>query len=454
MTIKVPCGERSGCVKVPASKSWAHRMLITAALAAEKSELMCDGISNDISATIKCLNAMGAYITISEAGTVSEAAAQNTGNMVIHVSPIKKIIDHSNERALYAPLLCGESGSTLRFLIPIAGALGINAAFHMEGRLSKRPLGPLIDVLSEHGLSFFQDGDILYCRGQLECGSFDIPGNISSQYVSGLLMALPMLPGSSVLNVTGTVESGDYIEMTVKAVEQAGIRFERNGFCFKIEGNQSFKTSKCLEVEKDWSSAAFPLCMGAFSDNGMTVTGLNMDSVQGDKEIINILKGFGAGVEIKSRSANLQEAQGEIADITVRKGNLKGQIIDASRIPDLVPVISVVAAGAKGKTSIINAGRLRLKESDRLATTTAMLKALGADIEETEDGLVINGSRDEESPMLSGGTAESFNDHRIAMSAAVAAGIATGDVTVMGTECTDKSFPGFWSMLENLKISE
>ena len=293
MTIKVPCGERSGCVKVPASKSWAHRMLITAALSAEKSELMCDGISNDISATIKCLNAMGAYITISEAGTVSEAAAQNTGNMVIHVSPIKKI---------------------LRFLIPIAGALGINAAFHMEGRLSKRPLGPLIDVLSEHGLSFFQDGDILYCRGQLECGSFDIPGNISSQYVSGLLMALPMLPGSSVLNVTGTVESGDYIEMTVKAVEQAGIRFERNGFCFKIEGNQSFKTSKCLEVEKDWSSAAFPLCMGAFSDNGMTVTGLNMDSVQGDKEIINILKGFGAGVEIKSRSANLQEAQGEIAD--------------------------------------------------------------------------------------------------------------------------------------------
>ena len=129
MTIKVPCGERSGCVKVPASKSWAHRMLITAALSAEKSELMCDGISNDISATIKCLNAMGAYITISEAGTVSDAAAPNTGNMVIHVSPIKKIIDHSNERALYAPLLCGESGSTLRFLIPIAGALGINAAF-------------------------------------------------------------------------------------------------------------------------------------------------------------------------------------------------------------------------------------------------------------------------------------------------------------------------------------
>ena len=167
-------------------------------------------------------------------------------------------------------------------------------------------------------------------------------------------------------------------------------------------------------VEKDWSSAAFPLCMGAFSEEGMTVTGLNPDSIQGDKEIVKILENFGAEILVSVSD----EMKGKLSAITVKKGSLKGQIIDASRIPDLVPVISVVAAGALGETRIIHAERLRIKESDRLATTTAMLKALGADIEETEDGLLIHGKKE-----LSGGTADSFNDHRIAMSAAVAAGI-------------------------------
>lgn len=447
-------GARSGCVSVPASKSWAHRILITAALSGKECRIECDGISADIRATVKCLNGLGADIAIIE----KEKEQDMT---VIRVSPIKKIVDQTGERVLYAPLLCGESGSTLRFLIPVAGALGINSVFHMEGRLSERPLEPLISVLSEHGMSFRRDGKYLYCSGQLKSGKFSIPGNISSQYISGLLMALPVLEGDSILEITEKIESGDYIAMTVRAVEEAGIRLDRTGNTYRIKGSQKYIVPEKMVVEKDWSSAAFPLSMGAFSEVGMMVTGLNLYSVQGDKEIADILMRFGAGVYVVtdeekgifslSEYKKLVEAhphlRNRLVAVQVKKGMLKGQTIDASAIPDLVPVISAVATGAEGKTAIINAARLRIKESDRLATTTDMLKRLGAGIEETEDGLVIRGGS-----MLTGGTVDSFNDHRIAMSAAVAAGICKEPVEVNGAECTDKSFPGFWEMLERIEI--
>ena len=413
-------GPKNGIFEVPSSKSQAHRMLITAALSKSAEKLIVNGISKDISATIKCLNAMGADIRITENGS---------GSSEISIRPIIKTDDRSGMSAMYKPLPCGESGSTLRFLIPIAGALGIDVVFHMEGRLSERPLGALTDALSAHGMSFMQDGKYLYCRGSLTSGTFTIPGNISSQYISGLIMALPLLKGDSVINITGSIESGDYIAMTVAAVESAGIKIKKEENIYHIEGDQCYNVTGTRIVEKDWSSAAFPLCMGAFSEKGMTVPGLNLSSIQGDKEILNILKGFGA------------EVSGECS-VTVKKGTLKGQVIDASRIPDLVPVISAVAAGAKGETRIIHAERLRLKESDRIATTVSMLRSLGADAEETADGILIRGK-----DRLPGGTVDSFNDHRIAMSAAVAAGICEGDVSVTGAECTDKSFPGFWEEL-------
>ena len=366
-------GPKSGIFEVPSSKSQAHRMLITAALSKSAGKLIVNGISKDISATIKCLNAMGADIRITENGS---------GSSEISIRPIIKTVDNSGMSAMYKPLLCGESGSTLRFLIPIAGALGIDVVFHMEGRLSERPLGALTDALSAHGMSFMQDGKYLYCRGALTSGTFTIPGNISSQYISGLIMALPLLKGDSVINITGSIESGDYIAMTVAAVESAGIKIKKEENIYHIEGDQCYNVTGTRIVEKDWSSAAFPLCMGAFS-------GLNLSSIQGDKEILNILKGFGACVIEEDQP----DAAGTVSDenstgltsVTVKKGTLKGQIIDASRIPDLVPVISAVAAGAKGETRIIHAERLRLKESDRIATTVSMLRSLGADAEETAD---------------------------------------------------------------------
>ena len=433
-------GPKSGIFEVPSSKSQAHRMLITAALSKSAGKLIVNGISKDISATINCLNAMGADIKITENGPASSE---------IIINPIRKTVDHSGMSALYKHLPCGESGSTLRFLIPVAGALGLDVVFHMEGRLSERPLEALTDTLSAHGMSFSQDGPYLYCRGQLKSGTFTIPGNISSQYISGLIMALPLLKGDSVIEITGSIESGDYIDMTVAAVTAAGIKLTKEENNYHIEGDQCYNVPVTRIVEKDWSSAAFPLCMGAFSEEGVTVPGLNTTSVQGDKEILNILTKFGADVTDEPdkypESVMIPDGSENILrSVTVKKGTLTGQVIDASRIPDLVPVISVVAAGASGETRIIHAERLRLKESDRIATTVSMLRSIGADAEETEDGILIRGKA-----RLAGGTVDPYNDHRIAMSAAVAAGICEEDVTVTGAECTDKSFPGFWDRMIN-----
>ena len=480
MNTVVRCGSRKGCVTVPASKSWAHRMLITAALSEKECEIICDGISKDISATINCMNALGARIELNSSG----------GTTSIKVKPIFQCtVEGENESTeSYRDLYCGESGSTLRFLIPVVGALGVSAVFHMEGRLSERPLEPLISVLREHGMKIEQEGKKLYCSGQLRSGTYRIPGNISSQYISGLLMALPVMGGVSLIDITGTIESGDYISMTVEAVKAAGIRLKLVENKIYIEDGPMYNVPEKLIVEKDWSSAAFPLCMGAFSNEGITVTGLNIDSVQGDKEILNVLKGFGAEIGVEpddiisasgrgcndgeEKDSSIQNSSDKagikrLYSVTVKKVGskddngsegqnagkiettcgLSGQVIDASAIPDLVPVISVVAAGAKGETRIVNASRLRIKESDRLNTTATMLKALGADIEETEDGLIIRGRQ-----RLNGGKTEAFNDHRIAMSAAVAAGICNGDVEIFGTECTDKSFPGFWDILNILEL--
>ena len=431
MNVTIPSGPRHGTLTVPASKSWAHRILITAALSAKNSRIICDGISKDITATMDCLNALGANIT---------SELRDDGCTELLVTPIKITVDHSDSTAMYAPLLCKESGSTLRFLIPVVGALGKDAVFHMEGRLSERPIDALTDVLKKHGMSFMQDGKYLYCRGKLTAGHFSIPGNISSQYISGLLMATPLLDSASDIEITGNIESGDYINMTAHAVRTAGVELTQNENIYHIKPKGKLSVSGDLIVEKDWSSAAFPLCMGAFSKEGITVTGLNTDSIQGDKEILNILKDFGAEISITREQGS--DVSNGLISVTVKRGILKGQTIDASRIPDLVPVISVVAAGALGETRIIHAERLRIKESDRLFTTATMLKNLGADIEETEDGLIIKGKE-----TLNGGTTEAFNDHRIAMSAAVAAGISVTPVTVLGAECTDKSFPGFWDEL-------
>ena len=407
-------GARTGRVHIPASKSQAHRLLICAALGEETCEIVCDGISADISATAECLRALGAKVERTETG--------------FRISPIQKVPEGCCE------LLCGESGSTLRFLLPVVGALGAQAAFHREGRLPQRPLAPLDGVLTAHGMTLSEEGDLLLCSGQLQAGEYVIAGNVSSQYISGLLMALPRLAGESTLTVTGPLESAAYIAMTEDALRLSGVEFSKNGASYAIPGGQRFRLPLCTAVEGDWSNAAFFLCMGALAKGGVCVEELNLKSSQGDRGVLDVLRAFGAEV-------------GEEGDtVTVRRGTLRGVTIDASPIPDLIPVLSVVASVAAGETRVENASRLRLKESDRLQSTANLLRALGGRVEEKEDGLVITGV-----PALHGGAVETQNDHRLAMSAAVAACAAAGEVAVDNDACVAKSYPRFWEDYGSLK---
>ena len=375
-------GPRTGSVRIPASKSQAHRLLICAALGAQPVALQCDGVSADIAATARCLRALGADITDDGAGTF-------------------RIVPIAGEMPAHADLFCGESGSTLRFLLPVVGALGADVTFRMEGRLPERPLSPLDAVLTAHGMTIRRDGALLHVAGQLRPGAYELPGDVSSQYISGLLMALPRLPGESTLAVTGRLESAGYIAMTEDALRLSGIRLQKSGRTYTIPGGQTARLPAQCHVEGDWSNAAFFLCMGALSPAGVTVTGLSAASSQGDRAVLDVLRRFGADVR------ETQDA------VTVRRGALRGIPIDAAPIPDLIPVLSVVAALADGETQIVNAARLRLKES--------------------------------------GGTVDPQHDHRIAMAAATAACGCTAPVTVHDCACTDKSYPRFWTDLSALK---
>lgn len=417
MNVTIKPSIPSGKIKAIASKSAAHRLLICAAFADKSTELVCEEINEDISATVRCLCALGAKITRRDKSFI--------------VLPIKKVREN--------PVLdCGESGSTLRFLVPVTAALGCNASFIMSGRLPNRPLSPLREELEAHGIDFSEAGsNPLTLTGKISAGEYRIRGDVSSQFISGLLFALSITDGESRIVIEGKTESTPYINMTLDALCEFGAEPEITGEGFTVFGKDKLISPEKLTVEGDWSNAAFPLCAGAISRGGkVSVYSVDPDSTQGDREIIDLLVKFGADVRRKGDC------------FTVRGGELCGMEIDASNIPDLVPIISVVAAAAKGRTRIYGASRLKIKESDRLATVTEMLGTLGADIEKTDDGLIINGGK-----KLCGGVVSSFGDHRIAMSAAAAALICDGEVTITSAEAAAKSYPSFWNDFSSLGIS-
>ena len=407
-------GARTGEVHIPASKSQAHRMLLCAAMGENEVTLRCRGLSKDILATVACLKALGASV--------------DAEGEVLHLRPV------SAPPPGLCLLPCGESGSTLRFLLPLVGALGASAVFEREGRLPERPIEPLGRELCRNGMDIRSDGARLSCSGQLRPGAFSLPGNISSQYISALLMTLPLLEGESTLRIEGALESAAYVAMTEEVLRLGGVRTEKTGYGYRIPGGQRCRFAPELSVEGDYSNAAFFLCAGALSERGIRVTGLDPQSRQGDRAIVPLLEEMGAQVASDGSS------------VTVKRDALHGITIDASPIPDLIPVLSVVAAAASGETRVIHAQRLRLKESDRLHSTTQMLRALGAEAEELPDGLVIRGGR-----TLAGGTVDACGDHRIAMSAAVAGGICRSAVTICGSECVQKSYPDFWTDFQQLK---
>lgn len=350
----------SGNIEAIASKSQAHRLLICAALADRETTLHCPTLSADITATADCLCGLGASIEYKD-GTFA-------------VSPIR-------QKPVSAKIDCGESGSTLRFLLPVICALGVDTTIQMHGRLPQRPLSPLWEELEAHGAILSRPtADTIAVSGTLCPGTYTVAADISSQFISGLLFALPLLKGESAIALTGTLESASYVEMTLRALEMFGIRWERGQNGHTLPAEETYASPGEASVEGDWSNAAFWIAADRICGGTLNITGLDPASPQGDRE---------------AEHASLRIAAGSA-------------VIDAQDIPDLVPVLSVLAAVSPGETRFINAARLRIKESDRLSTTAALIAALGGDVQELPDGLIITGKR-----RLTGGETDSANDHRM-----------------------------------------
>ncbi|MDR0914826.1 MAG: 3-phosphoshikimate 1-carboxyvinyltransferase [Oscillospiraceae bacterium] len=405
-----------GRVAAPPAKSDAHRGLICACLSRGKATLHPIALSRDIQATIACAEALGAIITYDLTKKTININAENFG------LPQKG----NNEKIT---LDCGESGSTLRFFIPIAAALGLNVVFTGEGRLPKRPIGVYEDILPPQGIACKTKGGLPFeISGTLQSGVFTLPGNVSSQFVSGLLMALPMLPQSSEVVLTSPLESEGYVQMTISTLKRFGVKVTKTATGYSIPGGQKYNPCN-YEVEGDWSQAAFWLVAGAISGS-VTVTGLSKNSLQPDKKIAEILKTYGAAIEFDG-----DEVTAELSFLQA-PDDCK---IDVCQIPDLVPILAVLASLSEGKTKITNAQRLRIKESDRLTATARALRALGGLVQENPDGLEISGTE-----MLKPGKAEGKNDHRIVMATAIAALLCDGKTTVTDSESIEKSYPTFW----------
>ena len=404
MHLTVYPGTLRGSVPAPPSKSHAHRLLIAAALCQEGHEtrILCPEDNEDISATVRCLEGLGARI-------------RREGDTFLVRRDLPFGFTEGTE------MDCGESGSTLRFLLPLCAALPRAADEKPDapcrltghGRLPKRPNLPLLEVLRAHGAKI--DGNdlpITTCGG-LQAGDFSLPGHVSSQYFSGLLFALPLLESDSTLRFTSPLESEPYVHLTIQVLRQFGIRIDSMESGWRIPGKQTYFSPGSLTAEGDWSAAAFFIAANALGSS-VKVEGLNAASCQGDKAIHALLKQIGGDM-------------------------------DVTQTPDLMPVLSVAAAASPGKTTrITGAARLRLKESNRLAAMAGVISCLGGQAQETPDGLIIHGTQ------LQGGVIDGQRDHRVVMSAAVAATVCTQPVTIRDAEAVNKSYPGFWRDFKEL----
>ena len=389
MDITIRPGKLAGTVRAIPSKSQAHRMLICAAFAHRGTALRCPETNRDIDATVQCLNALGAKITRRPEG--------------FEVAPVAA-------PPAQAALPCQDSGSTLRFLLPAAGALGCDTTFYMTGRLPQRPLSPLWEEMERMGCTLSRPtADTIRCQGKLRAGTYTLSGGISSQFITGLLLAGALIPGGCGIQIPGRLESAPYVDMTLLAMKRFGVDVKN----FSIPAGQGYSSPGAVTVEGDWSNGAFFLAAAALG-SPVSVENLNPDSPQGDRAAAALLPG------LRERLT-----------------------IDASDIPDLVPILAVVAACNRGAV-FTNIARLRLKESDRVESVREMICALGGQAEADEARLTVHGTG------LTGGTVNARNDHRIAMSAAIAATACTENVTILGAECVEKSYPRFFEEYKQL----
>ncbi len=409
-------GPIRGTIGAIPSKSQLHRLLICAALADGATKIHCkksDG--DDVLATIRCLRSIGAKINQEPWG--------------LEVWPVERKASPE-----YCILDCGESGSTLRFMLPLVCALGLRGELLLSGRLPQRPMKEMEQAMAKKGCSiYYPEPGTLRFAGKLRQGIFHLPGNVSSQYVTGLLLALPLLSKDSSIQIQGKLESRAYVDMTLEALKSFGVNIEETEQGFEIPGGQTFHSPGELQAQGDWSNAAFWLCAGGMPGSKVAVTGLSPRSSQGDRAVEGILKEMGV---------NLTWSDGML---TAAPYVRQGVEIDVAHVPDLVPALAALAAVSQGRTIIKNAQRLRMKESDRLAAIEDTLNRLGAQVTQREDGLCIEGKA-----QLEGGEVEAWGDHRIAMMAAIASAACQKPVTIRGAQSVEKSDPRFWSDLASM----
>jgi len=379
----------NGKIDAIPSKSFAHRSMICSFLSGNTEYLGVENFSADIVATKNCLIAL-------------DSAIKNNTSAILDA---------------------GESGSTLRFMLPISCLVENEITFVGHGKLMDRPIGELFSVLSSHGVLVKKENGVITKSGKLTAGEFYIKGDISSQYLTGLLLTLPKLDGDSVIIPTTPLVSRPYIDITLSVLSSFGVLVTEKDGKFFIKGNQAFNGN--LTVEGDWSNSAFYLVAGVIGGD-ITVKNLNFNSVQGDKKIVEI---------IKSAGGNITNKEGEY---TAKKSDLTAFTFSAKDCPDLVPICAVLGAFSKGKTVIKDIERLKIKESDRVLSTIALLTNIGIKAKEENNSLIIEGG-----PIL-GGTVSSFNDHRIAMSAIIAGVNSENGVVLTDALAVNKSYPNFY----------
>ena len=415
MDIQIRPTSLSGSIRAISSKSDVHRLLIAAALAKGTSRIHFTTLSDDIAATIGALRAMSAVITVTGADGDFTAAVQGGNPM-----PSGALLD------------ANECGTTARLLLPIAAARSDSFTLTGKNGLCKRPFAELCDAMAQNGTTCSDTHLPITASGKLHSGIFTIRGDVSSQYISGLLFALPLLDGDSEIRLTTPAVSIGYIDMTLHTLRAFGIEAQKRESGYFVKGNQTYVPVAESFAEVDWSNATFWLCAGAIA-NGLTVRGLRLDSLQKDRMVLDILEQAGAKI---TRTEN---------EISIEHASLHGIDFNGEDIPDALPALATVLALADGESHISGGARLRIKESDRIATTVAMLTALGADVTATDDGFAIRGVKH-----FTAGEVDAANDHRIAMCASIASQCASGDVLLRGAECVNKSYPTFFDDFRKL----
>ena len=415
MNVIITPNKLKGDCIIPPSKSLSHRAIIAASLAKGRSKISNVLYSKDILATIDAMSACGAKIEKYDNYLIIEGSGK--------VKRIKSEID------------CNESGSTVRFMIPIALTCNEEVTFIGHNNLTKRPLDPFLKIFDEQNIKYEKGEDYLPLKVKdgIKGGIYNIRGDISSQFITGLLYALPLLKEDSIINITTELESKGYIDLTLDILKLFNIIIENVDYKkFIIKGNQEYKPLD-YEIEGDFSQSAFFLvadCLGA----DINLKSMNMNSHQGDMKIIDDIKAFGFDVDYKNNILKAYENK-----------NSHNAVIDFSQSPDLGPALTVLASLVKGKSEFINAQRLRIKECDRITCMKEEINKLGGNIEELDDGMIINGV-----DFLNGGTVDSHNDHRVVMALAMATLKMKGDLKILNAEAINKSFPHFFEMFESL----